>query len=96
MVLGKLQPWVAVMENVKGMLSAQYGDEPVFYDVMEALQNAGGRDHYRLLALAPATGSRSWKDGPRTQGLLGSGRRAWSASTKAPGLCDLHTNRCGS
>ena len=63
MVLGKLQPWVAVMENVKGMLSAHYQDKPVFDDVMQALQNAGGRNRYRLLALAPATESRSWKDG---------------------------------
>ena len=61
--LGLLQPWVAVMENVKGMLSAQYEDEPVFDDVMNALRNAGGKNRYRLLALAPATGSRSWNDG---------------------------------
>ena len=70
MVLGKLQPWVAVMENVKGMLSAQYEDEPVFNDVMEALQNAGGRNRYRLLALAPATGSRSWTDGLEPKDFL--------------------------
>ena len=70
MVLGLLQPWVAVMENVKGMLSAQYEDEPVFDDVMEALQNAGGRNRYRLLALAPATGSRSWRDGLEPKDFL--------------------------
>ena len=69
-VLGMLQPWVAVMENVKGMLSAQYEDEPVFDDVMEALQNAGGRNRYRLFALAPATGSRSWKDGLERKDFL--------------------------
>ena len=63
MALGLLQPWVAVMENVKGMLSAKYEDEPVFDDVLDALQNAGGKNRYRLFALAPATGSRSWKDG---------------------------------
>ena len=51
------------MENVKGMLSARYNDEPVFDDVMKALQNAGGEDRYRLFALSPATGSRSWDDG---------------------------------
>ena len=39
MALGMLQPTVAVMENVKGMLSARYENEPVFDDVMEALQN---------------------------------------------------------
>ena len=51
-VLRLLQPWVAVMENVKGMLSAHYKDEPVFDDVMEVLQNAGGKNRYRLFALA--------------------------------------------
>ena len=69
-VLGSLQPWVAVMENVKGMLSAQYEDEPVFDDVMDALQNAGGRNRYRLFALAPATGSSSWRDGLEPKDFL--------------------------
>ena len=63
MTLGLLQPTVAVMENVKGMLSARYEDERVFDDVMDSLQNAGGRNRYRLFTLARATGSRSWKDG---------------------------------
>ena len=61
--LGLLQPTVAVMENVKGMLSARYKDEPVFDDVMKSLQNAGGRDRYRLCTLSPATASRAWADG---------------------------------
>ena len=61
--LGLLQPTVAVMENVKGMLSARYNDKPVFDDVMAALQNAGGKGHYRLFALSPATGNRAWDDG---------------------------------
>ena len=62
-VLSLLKPWVAVMENVKGMLSAQYEGKPVFGDVMDELQNAGGRNHYRLFSLAPATANRSWQDG---------------------------------
>ena len=61
--LGLLQPTVAVMENVKGMLSARYKDERVFDDVMDALQNAGGTGRYRLFTLSPATGSRDWADG---------------------------------
>ena len=61
--LGLLQPTVAVMENVKGMLSARYKDKPVFDDVMDALQNAGGTGRYRLFTLSPATGSREWADG---------------------------------
>ena len=63
MALRLLQPTVAVMENVKGILSARYNDEPVFDDVMKALQNAGGKGRYRLFALSPATGSRAWADG---------------------------------
>ena len=58
-----LQPIVAVMENVKGILSARYNDEPVFDDVMDALQNAGGKGRYRLFTLSPTTGTRSWADG---------------------------------
>ena len=58
-----LQPIVAVMENVKGILSARYNDEPVFDDVMDALQNAGGKGRYRLFTLSPTTGTRSWEDG---------------------------------
>ena len=70
LVLGLLQPWVAVMENVKGMLSAKYEGKPVFDDVMEALQHAGGRNRYRLFALAPSTGSRSWNDGLEPKDFL--------------------------
>ena len=69
-VLHSLKPWVAVLENVKGMLSAQYEDEPVFDDVMDALQNAGGNKRYRLFALAPATGIRSWTDGLEPKDFL--------------------------
>ena len=58
-----LQPTVAVMENVKGILSARHNDKPVFDDVMKALQNAGGKGRYRLLTLSPTTGSRAWADG---------------------------------
>lgn len=61
--LALLQPTVAVMENVKGMLSARYNDKPVFDDVMKSLQNAGGRNRYRLCTLSPATGNRGWADG---------------------------------
>ena len=70
MVLGLLQPWVAVMENVKGMLSARYEDEPVFDAVMDALQNAGAKNRYQLFALAPATRSRSWQDGLEPEDFL--------------------------
>ena len=68
--LKSLQPTVAVMENVKGILSARNNDESVFEDVMDALQNAGGRHRYGLFALSPATGTRSWADGLDPQDFL--------------------------
>ena len=58
-----LQPAVAVMENVKGILSARYNDEPVFDSVMAALQKAGGEGNYRLVSLSSATVGRAWPDG---------------------------------
>ena len=62
-VLEQLQPAVAVMENVRGMLSAKHDDRPIFSDVMDTLAHAGGKDRYRLFSLAPADGSRSWGEG---------------------------------
>ena len=50
-VLGRLRPAVAVMENVKGMLSARHRGEPIFPKVLRSLRHAG--DGYRLFALAP-------------------------------------------
>ena len=54
-VLRQLRPAVAVMENVKGMLSARQNGEPIFRRVLRRLRHAGGTDAYRLFAL----GSRS-------------------------------------
>lgn len=56
--LAVLQPVVAVMENVKGMLSAQHNGEQVFPAVLKALRDAGGTDQYRLYALAPKSPER--------------------------------------
>lgn len=60
--LAVLQPVVAVMENVKGMLSAQHNGEQVFPAVLKALRNAGGTDQYHLYALAPRSPDRSEPD----------------------------------
>ena len=49
-VLGQLRPAVAVMENVRGMLSARQHGKPIFPKVLRSLQRAGGG--YRLFALA--------------------------------------------
>lgn len=53
-VLRTLQPAVAVMENVKGILSAQYRGRPVFPQLMDSLRHAGGRHRYTLVALDPS------------------------------------------
>ena len=62
-VLWHLRPAVAVMENVKGMLSAQRNGELIFPEVMRRLRHAGGMDGYRLFALAAHSSGQSWHDG---------------------------------
>ena len=61
--LATLRPAVAVMENVKGFLSACFEDKPVFDVVMKALQNAGGYRNYQIFTLSASTQSRVWGDG---------------------------------
>ena len=51
-VLRRLKPAVAVMENVKGILSAQHNGERIFPSVIRALARRSGSDRYRLFALA--------------------------------------------
>ncbi len=58
-----LQPAVAVLENVKGIVSARYHNERVFNKVMDALQNAGGTDRYGLYSLNTSTESDFWTNG---------------------------------
>ena len=62
-VLEQLQPAVAVMENVRGMLSARHGGKPIFSDVMDSLMRAGAKHRYRLYSLATPNGGRSWDKG---------------------------------
>ena len=62
-VLWRLRPAVAVMENVKGMLSARRNGYSVFPEVIDRLRNTGGLDGYRLFTLASRSGARSWHDG---------------------------------
>ena len=54
-VLEKLQPAVAVLENVKGILSSKVGEKGIFAQVSKALRHAGGRNNYRLFALTPSS-----------------------------------------
>ena len=60
-VLRDLQPAVAIMENVKGMLSARHLGESVFDRVTHGLRNAGGKDRYRLDALVSNQGRGLWE-----------------------------------
>ena len=69
-VLRRLQPAVAVMENVRGMLSARLNEEPIFPEVMRRLRHAGGRNRYRLFALAPRSRTQSWHGDPDPEDFL--------------------------
>ena len=60
-VLHELQPAVAIMENVKGMLSARHQGERIFYRVMASLRDAGGADRYQLYALGSPSGGGLWR-----------------------------------
>ena len=55
-VLSQLQPMIAVMENVKGMLSARRNGKLIFPEVMHKLRDAGSINAYQLFALAPRSG----------------------------------------
>ena len=62
-ILDQLRPAVAVLENVKGMLSAVKDGKPIFPQVIRSLRRAGGPDSYRLFALTPRSGACSWDEG---------------------------------
>ena len=69
-VLQHLQPAVAVMENVRGMLSAKHDGRPIFSGVMDSLMHAGGEDQYRLYPLAFPHAGQSWDDGLNPEDFL--------------------------
>ena len=62
-VVAWLRPAVAVMENVKGILSAHRNGRTIFPQVIHSLRHAGGADSYRLFALAAPSGVSPWDDG---------------------------------
>ena len=68
--LWRLRPAVAVMENVKGMLSARRKGTAIFPEVMQRLRHAGGVDAYRLFALGPSCGAISRDEAPRPKDYL--------------------------
>ena len=69
-VLWRLRPAVAVMENVKGMLSARRNGNLIFPEVIRSLRHTGGRDGYRLFALGSRSGARSWHDEQNPEDFL--------------------------
>ena len=62
-VLTRLRPAVAIMENVKGMLSVRKNDKLLFPEIMRSLRHAGGTNGYKLFALSARTSSCSWGEG---------------------------------
>ena len=50
-VLGELQPVVAILENVKGILSSKIEGTPIFPMIEEDLRSGGGRRDYELHGL---------------------------------------------
>lgn len=69
-VLSMLQPAIAVLENVKGMLSAKQNGKLIFPKVMTSLTHAGGSDRYRLFSLSPTCGALSWDEGLNPKDFL--------------------------
>lgn len=68
-ILAALRPAVAVMENVKGMLSARLGDDLVIERVLDSLRHAVGTDSYRLYTVA-GRDSGLWEDDRRPSDFL--------------------------
>ena len=69
-VLRQLQPAVAVMENVRGMLSVRQNGKPIFRRVLRSLRHAGGTDAYRLFALGSRSVARSPDEEPQPADFL--------------------------
>ena len=68
--LDQLRPAVAVMENVKGMLSARRRGKLLFPEIMTCLRHAGGSGGYRLFALTAYSNAQSWDEELMQQDFL--------------------------
>ena len=58
-VFQKLQPVVAVLENVRGLLSSRTDGKPIFPDLLARLERPASSVRYRLFALTPRSGADS-------------------------------------
>ena len=61
-IVAMLEPAIAVMENVKGMVSSSINEEGIFPKVMHCLRNACGPNSYELFAFAPSKTNLSFDD----------------------------------
>ena len=61
-IVSMLEPAIAVMENVKGMISSSINEESIFQKIMHSLRSACGADSYKLFAFSPSTNDLSFDD----------------------------------
>ena len=61
-VVAMLEPIIAVMENVKGMISSSINGESTISKILRKLRNACGPDSYELFALTPSKGDFTFND----------------------------------
>ena len=61
-IVSMLEPAIAVMENVKGMISSSINEEDIFQKIMRSLRSACGADSYQLFAFSPSTNDLSFDD----------------------------------
>ena len=53
----KLNPAIAVMENVKGILSMRFEGKKIFPTILDKLRNASGVDSYQIFSITPISNS---------------------------------------
>ena len=69
-VLAQLRPAVAILENVKGMLSARHAGQRIFPELMRKLERGNGSAGYRLYALSSRSGMHSWDEDAEPKDFL--------------------------
>ena len=67
---GNSGPRFAVLENVKGMLSARHAGQQIFPELMRKLERGNGSGGYRLFALSSRSGMHSWDEDAEPKDFL--------------------------